>query len=114
MSSLVVKSDLSDYSSDEECFPVTRAAAWSSIPVDIRRNRDFSDLMWSLVCRNCSYSVDADGFCVCTHNASGDKENNEDEAPIVPPLKRTLTALIDVTGDKPKVIEWMGMKKAKK
>ena len=102
--SLVVDSDnddvtLSDISDDEDecCFPDT-------LPGPIKRNRDMDDLMWALCCRECLMAIDGDGYCACTHEESA-KEN------MPPPKKRTLTGIIDVTGDEPKVLKWFSNKK---
>jgi ferredoxin len=111
-----ISCDVSDDSSEEEnCFPgqapVAYAPYWSTIPVEVRRNRDFADLQWSLICRNCSYAIDACGFCICTHTAS-DNYDEENEVPEKPaPLKRTLTDVIDLTGDVPNIISFKKSKK---
>lgn len=121
MSSLVVQHtscQVSDDSTEEEevCNfpgqrPVAYAPYWSTIPVEVRRNRDFGDLQWSLVCRNCSYAIDACGFCICTHTASDDHEQ-ENEVPEKPaPVKRTLTDIVDLTGDEPKFMSWIKRQK---
>jgi hypothetical protein len=83
---------------------------WDSIPVQVRRNRDFSDLIWSLVCRNCSYAIDADGFCVCTASENGIEPENDSglgNQP-EPEKKRKIEAVYDLTGrGKPKVIDFL-------
>jgi hypothetical protein len=96
---------LSDDESQERCFPMPGEHS-EFIPAAVRTNRDFSDLMWALVCRNCSYAIDADGFCTCTNN----KENTQSETSTStePPKKRKLTAVVDLTNrGKPKVIDFM-------
>jgi hypothetical protein len=111
MSLVVHDSILSDDDeSPERCFPMDGPSDWSTIPPDVRRNRDFSDLFWALACRNCSYAVNADGFCICTHNASDDpKENKEPDAP---EKKRRLEAVYDLTTPgKPKLIDFINKKK---
>lgn len=118
MSLVVHDSVLSDSDeSQERCFPMSGPDDWSSIPAGVRRNRDYADLLWALVCRNCSYAVDPDGFCYCTHHASDEHENIEESSNStsvseVPPKKRTLEAVYDLTTPgKPKVIDFLKGKK---
>ena len=101
--SLVVESD----SEDECCFPAT-TSHFDIVPTKIKRNRDISDLTWSLCCRNCLQAVDGEGFCYCTHHENGPDENSQPE----PPKKRKIEAVIDLTGKgKPTVIDFLTGKK---
>lgn len=66
------------------------------IPGPIKRNRDFTDLMWALCCRNCCQAVDAQGYCYCTHQDKPEDTSKKQKIDAVYDLTTNCTKVIDL------------------